>query len=102
MKGGMFLALGCVFYRIGSVHIRDLDGIARTMPWTMAAFVTGGLGLIGVPLTVGFISKWYLVAAAIERGSWVIAVLILLSSLVAVAYIWRVVEAAYRSEEQHV
>jgi len=95
MKGGMFLALGCVFYRIGSVHIRDLHGIARTMPWTMAAFVLGGFGLIGVPLTVGFISKWYLIVGAIDRGWWVVAVLVLLSSLLAVAYVWRVVEAAY-------
>jgi multicomponent Na+:H+ antiporter subunit D len=95
MKGGMFLALGCVFYRIGSVHIRDLHGIAKTMPWTMAAFVLGGFGLIGVPLTVGFISKWYLIMAAIERGWWAVAVLVLAASLVAVIYVWRVVEAAY-------
>jgi multicomponent Na+:H+ antiporter subunit D len=95
MKGGMFLALGCVFYRIGSVRIGDMEGLARDMPWTMAAFVTGGLGLIGVPLTVGFISKWYLIQAALERGWWPIAVLVLLASLLAVIYIWRVVEAAY-------
>ena len=95
MKGGLFLALGCVFYRIGSVKIDDMAGIARDMPWTMAAFVVGGLGLIGVPLTVGFISKWYLIQAALELGWWPIAVLVLAASLLAVIYVWRVVEAAY-------
>jgi multicomponent Na+:H+ antiporter subunit D len=95
MKGGMFLALGCIFYRIGSVKLADMAGIAREMPWTMAAFVTGGLGLIGVPLTVGFISKWYLVLGAMENGGWPLAGLIVLSSLLAVIYVWRVVEVAY-------
>ena len=95
MKGALFLALGCIFLRIGSVQIRDLEGIAKRMPWTMAAFVVGGLSLIGVPITAGFISKWYLVDATLEQNRWGIAVLILLSSLIAVAYVWRVVEAAY-------
>ncbi|MBT5050104.1 MAG: monovalent cation/H+ antiporter subunit D family protein [Rhodospirillaceae bacterium] len=95
MKGGMFLALGCIVYRIGSVHINDFAGIGRRMPWTTAAFITGGLSLIGVPLTVGFISKWYLVLAAIERGWWPVGLLILASSLIAVVYVWRVAEVAY-------
>ena len=95
MKGGMFLALGCIFYRIGSVKLADMAGIARDMPWTMAAFVAGGLSLIGVPLTVGFISKWYLVMAALELGSWTTAVLVIASSLLAIVYVWRVVETAY-------
>ena len=95
MKGALFLALGCVFLRLGSVHIRDLDGIGRRMPLTMAAFVVGGLSLIGVPLTVGFVSKWTLIQAALERGWWPLAVVILLTSLLAVVYVWRVVEVSY-------
>ena len=95
MKGGMFLALGCIFYRIGSVHLKDYGGIGQRMPWTTAAFVMGGLGLIGVPLTVGFVSKWYLVLGALERGWWPIGLLILLSSLIAVIYVWRVAEVCY-------
>jgi len=95
MKGGMFLALGCVMLRIGSVNISSFAGLGHRMPWTMAAFVTGGLSLIGMPLTVGFISKWYLVLGAIERGWWPVGLLILATSLLAVIYVWRVVEVAY-------
>ncbi len=95
MKGALFMALGAVFYRLGSVRIEHMRGLGRQMPLTMFAFVLGGLSLIGLPLTVGFISKWYLILAALERGWWPIAGLILLSSLLAVAYVWRVVEAAY-------
>ncbi len=95
MKAALFLALGCVVYRIGSANIDAMAGLGRRMPLTMAAFVIGGFSLIGIPLTVGFISKWYLVLAAIERGWWPVAVLVLAGSLLAVVYVWRVVEAAY-------
>lgn len=94
-KGGLFLALGCVALRLGSVNLDDLAGLARRMPLTSFAFVLGGLSLIGVPLTAGFISKWYLVQAAVEQGSWLVAAAILLGSLLAIVYVWRVVEVVY-------
>jgi len=92
------LSLGAVMYRIGSVQLNDFRGLGRQMPFTMAAIVVGGLSLIGVPLTVGFVSKWYLVLAAIENGWWPVAVLILLGSLLAIVYVWRIVEVAYFKE----
>lgn len=98
MKGALFLSLGCVVYRLRSVHIREMAGLGRFMPWTMGAFVLGGLSLIGVPLTVGFISKWYLIVGALEKGWWPVAALIVIASLLAVVYIWRVVEVAYFRE----
>ncbi|MDD9947397.1 MAG: monovalent cation/H+ antiporter subunit D family protein [Myxococcales bacterium] len=95
MKGGLFLAVACLVYRVGSSRLDDLAGLGKCMPITSAAFVTGGLALIGVPATVGFISKWYLVLAALETGQYLFAGLILLSSLLAVAYVLRVVEVLY-------
>ncbi len=95
MKGALFMAMGCVVYRLGSSRLADLHGLGRRMPWTTAALVVGGASLVGVPLTVGFVSKWYLVLAAIQRGWWLVVALILTTSLLAVAYVWRVVEAAY-------
>lgn len=95
MKGALFLALAAVMYRIGSTQLSHFQGLGREMPVTMAAIVIGGLSLIGVPLTVGFVSKWYLVLAVIENGWWPVAVLILLGSLLAVVYVWRIVETAY-------
>ena len=95
MKGALFLALGCIVYRVGAIGLTSFRGLGREMPWTMAAFVVGGLSLIGVPLTVGFISKWYLILGALEAGWWPLAVVIIVGSLLAVVYIWRVVEAAY-------
>lgn len=95
MKGALFMALGAMVLRVGSSHVDALAGIGRRMPLTMAAFVVGGLSLIGVPATVGFISKWALIQASLNAGNWPVAVMILLSSLLAVIYVWRVVEIAY-------
>jgi len=95
MKGALFLALGAVMYRIGSVQLSQFQGLGRQMPFTMAAIVIGGLSLIGVPLTVGFVSKWYLLMALIEKGWWHVALLILLGSLLAIVYVWRIIEMAY-------
>ena len=95
MKSALFLALGAVMYRVGSVQLSQFQGLGRQMPLTMAAIVIGGLSLIGVPLTVGFVSKWYLILAVIENGWWPVAVLILLGSLLAIVYVWRLVEMAY-------
>lgn len=95
MKGGLFLALAALFYSARGTTMSHFRGLGKTMPWTMMAVVLGGLSLIGVPLTVGFVSKWYLVLAALEEGMWPVAFLVLLGSLLAVIYIWKLVEAAY-------
>jgi multicomponent Na+:H+ antiporter subunit D len=95
MKGALFMAVGAVFYRVGSVDIKAFAGLGKQMPLTMAAFTIAGLSIIGVPLTVGFVSKWYLVTAALEQDQWLLAGLVLLGSLLAVVYIGRVLEAAY-------
>ncbi|MZR30570.1 monovalent cation/H+ antiporter subunit D family protein [Sneathiella sp. DP05] len=98
VKTGLFLSLGCMFFVVGSTYLKDLEGIGKRMPITTFGFVLGGFGLIGVPLTPGFISKWYLVVAALEKGSIIgysLVALLMISSLLAVLYIWRVVEVAY-------
>jgi len=95
MKGALFLALAGIVLRLGIANLDQMDGLASRMPWTMAAFLIGGMSLIGVPLTVGFVSKWYLVSAALENGWWIVAALVLLGSLLSVIYIGRVLERAY-------
>ncbi|MCB9934061.1 MAG: monovalent cation/H+ antiporter subunit D family protein [Planctomycetes bacterium] len=94
-KGGMFMALGIVAYRTGHTRLQDLQGLGRKLPFTMAAFTAGGLGLIGVPLTAGFVSKWYLVSACFEQGRYEMAAIVLVGSLIALLYTWKVVEAIY-------
>ncbi|MEC7984990.1 MAG: monovalent cation/H+ antiporter subunit D family protein [Myxococcota bacterium] len=97
-KGGLFLVMGCIFYRIGSTSLKDMEGLGKKMPLTMLAFALGGLSLIGVPLTAGFVSKWYLVLGAFDEGMWWLLILILVASLLAVIYVFKVLETAYFKE----
>lgn len=94
-KALLFMGVGALVLRTGSAFYSNLAGMGRIMPFTVAPIVIGGLSLIGVPGTAGFISKWMLVQAAFERGWWPIAVLIVLSSLLAVVYVWRALEVLY-------
>jgi multicomponent Na+:H+ antiporter subunit D len=97
IKGALFMAVGTLVLRTGSSRLDDLAGIGKAMPLTMLAFCVAGLSLIGVPLTAGFVSKWYLIMAVLEHGwlGWMLLLAILVSSLMAVVYIWKVVEVAY-------
>jgi multicomponent Na+:H+ antiporter subunit D len=97
-KAAIFMLLGCVAASIGGVSLARIQGIGKRMPLTSLGLVICGLSLIGVPGTAGFISKWVLIQAALEHGQWWLVFLILLSSLLAVAYVWRFVEAAYLRE----
>jgi multicomponent Na+:H+ antiporter subunit D len=95
MKGALFMAIGAVFFQIGSVKLDDLAGIGKRMPITMGAFAIAGLSIIGAPGTVGFISKWYLVLGSFEQGMWWLAFLIVGSSLISVIYIGRIIEVVW-------
>jgi multicomponent Na+:H+ antiporter subunit D len=97
-KGALFLLIGGITLRAGSANLECARGLGRRMPLTALGIVIAGLSLIGVPGTAGFVSKWFLVLAAIEAGQWWLAALIVVTSLIAMAYVWRFVEAAYLSE----
>lgn len=95
MKAALFMCVCTVIYQVGSPHLSAFRGLGRQMPLTMLAFVLAGLSLIGVPLTVGFISKWLLIEAAIAEGNWFAVAVVLVGSLLAVMYIGKVAEAAW-------
>jgi multicomponent Na+:H+ antiporter subunit D len=101
-KAAIFLLIGCLMLRLGRGNgdapaptFERIAGMARRMPLTCFGIVVAGLSLIGVPGTGGFVSKWYLILAALEKQQYWLAGAIVLSSLLAVAYVWRFVEAAY-------
>jgi len=92
MKAALFMSVACVMLRLGLHSCSAFHGLARRMPLTAGAFVFAGLSLIGVPMTVGFVSKWYLLEASFEAGRPWAAFLIVASSLIAVVYVGRVIE----------
>ena len=95
MKGALFLVAACVTWRMGGTTLEAMKGLGQRMPMTMAAMVVAGLALVGVPGTVGFVSKWALVSAALEKDAFVLAFLIMASSVLALVYVWKLVEIVY-------
>lgn len=97
-KAALFAAAGVLLLCLGSVRLADLAGLGRRMPWTFAAILVAGLGMIGLPPTAGFASKWALVVAFAEQGRWTVLAAVLLSSLLALVYVGRVIEVGWFRE----
>ncbi|MDG2475014.1 MAG: monovalent cation/H+ antiporter subunit D family protein [Paracoccaceae bacterium] len=97
-KATLFMSLGVLTLYSGKSFLSDVQGLGKKMPWISASFLIGGLSLVGIPGTAGFISKWLLVQATIEAGVPILALLIILSSLLAIVYIWKVIEHLYFME----
>ena len=95
MTSALFMAIGCIVYRLGQAQLDDLKGVFFKMPVTMAAFVVTMAALIGVPPTCGFFSKWYLIQGAAQAGVWHFVAALLLSSLVKAIILFRIIEIGY-------
>ena len=91
MKACFFLVAGNLRTRLGHSHISRFDDTLRKkMPWTLAAFVVGAMAMIGIPPTVGFFSKWYLLLGAVDAGQWPFVVALLICTLINVALFFRI------------
>lgn len=101
----MFMAAGCLAYRLGSLDFENLKGAFQRMPFTMACFVLGAIAMIGVPPTCGFFSKWYLLLGGIQAGNagifggYVFCGALIFSSLVNVVLFFRVFEIGHFEPE---
>jgi multicomponent Na+:H+ antiporter subunit D len=94
----LFFCAGSIYVSAHKTEVGETAGLARRMPWTMAAFALASLSLIGIPPWSGFVSKWYLAVGSLERGNpWLLAVL-LTSSLLTAAYLGPIVYKAYFEE----
>lgn len=95
----LFLCAGSIYVSAHKTEISDMSGLAKKMPWTMAAFALASLSIIGIPLTSGFVSKWYLVVGAAENQAFSLLAVILTSSLLSGAYLGPVIYQAYFGQE---
>jgi multicomponent Na+:H+ antiporter subunit D len=93
-KAAMFLAAGLIAETFGHDRISDLRGVGGVLPMALFAFGLGGLSLIGVPPSGGFVAKWLLLTAAVESGQWWWALAILGGGLLTAGYVFRVLSPA--------
>ena len=95
----LFLCAGSIYASTRKTKISEMSGLAKRMPWTMAAFTLASLSIVGIPFTSGFVSKWNLALGSVEADNFVVLGVILLSSLLSAAYLGPIVYKAYFEEE---
>jgi formate hydrogenlyase subunit 3/multisubunit Na+/H+ antiporter MnhD subunit len=94
-KAGLFFAIGVVQQRSGHDRIADLDGTAQRLPATTFAIALAGVALIGLPPSGAFLGKWQLIKGALAAGQWLWVLVIAVGSLLASAYVFRVLGHAF-------
>ena len=93
-KAAMFMAAGLIGEALGHDRIAGFGGIGRVLPMTVFAFGLGGMSLMGLPPSGGFVAKALLLTAAVAEGQWWWAVVILVGGLLAAGYVFRVLAPA--------
>lgn len=96
-KAAMFMAAGLISAALGHDRIADFAGVARALPVTVMAFALGGITLIGLPPSGGFLAKWLLLSAAVSSGQWWWALVLLVGGLLTSAYLFVVLAQALRA-----
>jgi formate hydrogenlyase subunit 3/multisubunit Na+/H+ antiporter MnhD subunit len=94
-KTAMFLTAGNILHAAGHDRIKDLDGITHVLPISAFAFGLAGVSLVGLPPSSGFAGKWLLLSASLAQGQWWWVAVMLVGSLLAAAYVMRVLIHAF-------
>ncbi len=91
MKITLFFVAGAIYVKTHKENIHELDGIGKTMPFTMGSFAIGAMGIAGTPPAVGFISKWYLCLGSLEAKEMIFLFVLLTSALLDIAYFFPII-----------
>jgi multicomponent Na+:H+ antiporter subunit D len=83
----LFFCAGAILVAAHKTKVSELDGLGRTMPLTMLAFLIGALSIVGLPPFGGTWSKWWLVQGTLDTGAWMLTLVLLISSLLNIAYL---------------
>ncbi|HDP70622.1 MAG TPA: monovalent cation/H+ antiporter subunit D family protein [Actinobacteria bacterium] len=95
MKITMFFVAGAIYKKTHKKNISEMHGIGHKMPITMATFTIASFGMMGLPPTAGFISKWYLSLGALAADKPIAVIVLLLSSFLNAIYFLPIVYRAY-------
>ncbi|WP_123621457.1 cation:proton antiporter [Halorubrum sp. CSM-61] len=108
MKLTLFFCAGNLHVSTHTDYISEMAGIGKRMPLTMGAFTVASLGMAGIPLLAGFVSKYYMLIGGIQMGAELTPVAyylvgaLLLSGVLNVAYFWPVIYTAFfEAEDAH-
>ena len=98
----LFFCAGAIFVATGKKYISQMSGLGKKMPFTFAAFFVGALGVIGLPPTGGFYSKWNLILGTLEAEQTIFMLVLLVSSFLNAFYFLPIVFKAFfgKSDEE--
>ena len=74
-KALLFMSMGAVLFRVGTVKGSELGGLYKSMPWTAGFCLVGAASISAFPLFSGFVTKSMVIAAAMEGGyfwTWIV------------------------------
>jgi len=97
-KGLLFLTVGFMIYKTGSMEISSFEGIGKKMPLTSLLFTIGVFSIVGLPPFIGFASKFMIIRAALVTGELLFTILIgliLLGTVIEGAYFFNVIQSIY-------
>ncbi|MGD0639790.1 MAG: proton-conducting transporter membrane subunit [Roseiarcus sp.] len=95
MKTLLFYAAGAFILKTGFRRIEDLAGLGRVMPFTAGAYALASFAIMGLPPFSGFVSKFFMIYAAVSAGQAPVAALLLAGSIIGVIYYTRVVSVLF-------
>ncbi|MGB0833018.1 MAG: proton-conducting transporter membrane subunit [Psychrobium sp.] len=96
----LFFCAGAIMVASHKKNISEMVGLGRVMPFTMAAFAVGALSIIGLPPLAGTWSKWYLVVGALDSDKLIIVAVLMISSLLNIAYLLPIPIKAFFAKPQ--
>lgn len=79
-KALLFMSMGAVLHRAGTIKASELGGLYKSMPWTAAFCIIGSASISAFPLLSGFVSKSIILAAAAEEHHWIAFLVLLFAS----------------------
>ena len=94
-KGLLFVAVAAVIHRTGTRKMYELGGLIDRMPLAFFSVMVGIIALSGVPPLGGFVGKWMLYQAIIEKGWLLLAAFSMFSSLLAFLYLYKIVHSIF-------
>ena len=97
----LFFAAGAILVATHCTRVSELDGLGRRMPLTFIAFAIAAASIVGLPPFGGMWSKWYLALGTIESGQWALLAVLMLSSLLNIAYLLVIPMRAFLRRGEH-
>ncbi|SHH18190.1 proton-conducting transporter transmembrane domain-containing protein [Thermosipho atlanticus] len=85
----IFLSFAAVVYRTGTTKIDEMGGLIWRMPWTFVTYLVGIISLAGIPPTSGFISKWMIFSALVNKGMFITLAITFIGSVGSFLYVFR-------------